>query len=422
MGKEMKILHLCSSDLNGGAARAAYRLHQAQRKFGLDSHMLVIDKASDDPFVHSLSRVRTARAIVANALRKDIVKYQNTQNPTLHSLNVFPSGIIKYINKIQPDVVNLHWLGGEMLSIAEIGKIKQPIVWTMHDMWAFCGAEHYEDPEHEGRYMSDYSAENRNAKHTGWDLDSWCYQRKKKHWSKQKFHVVTPSTWLERCVKKSALFSHQPIMTISNCIDHSLYRPLDKDSARKLLGLPLDKKLVLFGAMSSTSDPRKGYHYLQQALLHLKVERNADNIELVVFGASGGSSAEDTGLITHYLGRLHDDFTLSALYNAADVFVAPSLQDNLSNTLVESLACGTPCVAFDIGGMSDLIPSNDYGTLVPSIDKVALAVAIRTELARPRCSEKIAQRSMAMRSENHIASQYSELYKCILKQDYVTLT
>jgi glycosyltransferase involved in cell wall biosynthesis len=168
---------------------------------------------------------------------------------------------------------------------------------------------------------------------------------------------------------------------------------------------------LLFGAMSSTSDPRKGYHLLKDSLQRLQQEGNVNNIELVVFGASRGQTENDTGIVTHYMGRLHDDVSLVLLYNAADIFVAPSLQDNLPNTLVESLACGTPCVAFNLGGMPDLITNETVGSLAEGTDNKTLKKAIEYSLLQENISsDAISNISKELRSEDVISALYQKLY------------
>ncbi|MGL4447928.1 MAG: glycosyltransferase [Shewanella sp.] len=409
----MRILHICYSDLDGGAARAAFRLHQAQRSQGVDSHMLVINKCSDDPFVHTVSGMRQLRIKLVSALSRLILRGQKTPNTVHHSLNLFPSGLLREIAKLAPDVVNLHWLGGEMLSVGEIGRISQPVVWTLHDMWAFSGAEHYDDDKPSQRYRMGYSRESRHEQHVGLDLDRWTFMRKQKVWAGKSFQIVTPSNWLADCVRQSTLFAEMPVTVISNCIDHNVYRPLPRELAREAFGLPQDKQLLLFGAMSSTSDPRKGYHLLIPALQQLKTEGGAEQIELVVFGASRGDAGQVTGIKTHYMGRLHDDISLCLLYNAADLFVAPSLQDNLPNTLVESLACGTPCVAFNIGGMKDLIVDEYDGKLVSNISFSQLGYALSSTLRHENRKELLFQRSLSCRSWDQVVKLYCKVYYAI---------
>jgi glycosyltransferase involved in cell wall biosynthesis len=407
----MRVLHICYSDLEGGAARAAYRLHQAQRQAGLDSHMLVLDKFSDDPAVHTVSSAHRIRIKLASFISRQLLRCQKTQNPIVHSLNIFPSGLLSSINKLEPDIVNLHWVGGEMLSVGEIARLSQPTVWTLHDMWAFCGCEHYDDERPSERYRHGYSTDSRHPQDHGWDLDRWNFIRKQKAWKNKRFHIVTPSRWLGECAQHSQLFAKQPLQVIPNCIDHEIYRPLSKSFAREALGLPQDKQLLLFGAMSSTSDPRKGYHLLIPALQQLKAEGKAEQLALVVFGASQGDATQITGIPTHYMGRLHDDISLCLLYNAADLFVAPSLQDNLPNTLVESLACGTPCVAFNIGGMSDLIVNESMGYLCDSSDINDLALTLKSQLGCHSLPSHISADSKAKRSGNTVVSMYYKVYE-----------
>lgn len=408
----MRVLHLCYSDLDGGAARAAYRLHQAQRRAGIDSQMLVIDKRSDDPHVHTVSALSRIRIRCAAVFCRLLLRRQHTPNTVWHSLNLVPSGLPRYIEALQPDVINLHWLGGEMISVGEIARLRQPIVWTLHDMWAFSGCEHYDDDRPSERYRHDYSVASRHPEHTGWDLDRWNFQRKKKAWAGKPFHIVTPSRWLGECVHQSSLFAGQSLTVIPNCIDHQVYRPLEQSFAREALGLRQDKQLLLFGAMSSTSDPRKGYQLLIPALKQLKAEGKAEQMELVVFGASRGDAEQVTGIKTHYVGRLYDDISLCLLYNAADLFVAPSLQDNLPNTLVESLACGTPCVAFDIGGMSDLVKNQVNGLLIDKLNTSDLVTCLTKFFCESLAIKlnNIERESEAKRSYALISSLYYELY------------
>lgn len=405
----MKVVHVCYSDLDGGAARAAYRLHRAQRRHGLDSHMLVVNKQSDDPYVHAVSKARTLRIKAANFIAAKILALQKTRNKVHHSLNLFPSGILAELNALEPDLVNLHWIGGEMISIGEVAKIKKPVVWTLHDMWAFCGAEHYDHPESPERYRRHYAPANRPVVDSGWDLDQFCHRRKAKAWKKLDITVVTPSRWLSSCVKESTLLGNSAgVVSIQNCVDHAVYRPLEKKLCRELLGLPQDKPLLLFGAMSSTSDPRKGYLFLKGALQRLASIRSVD---LVIFGAGQGAVQSDTGVEAHYVGRVSDDVSLVALYNAADVFVAPSVQDNLPNTLVEALACGTPCVAFKIGGMAELIGADQSsGCLAEPFGEQGLAEAIESCLSSSWSRSKIALDSEKYRSEAAICSEYRDLY------------
>jgi len=179
--------------------------------------------------------------------------------------------------------------------------------------------------------------------------------------------------------RSSTLLKDHNVVNLPNPIDTEVFKPIDKQFCKQLLGLPVDKPVVLFGAVNATADPRKGFIHVSEALRRLP----KDSVELAVFGASRPEQPPDLGHPIHYLGRLHDDTTLCILYNAADVVIVPSLQENLSNTIVESLACGTPTVAFDIGGNKDMIDHHVNGALAKAFDADDLATCIRWVLENP---------------------------------------
>lgn len=402
----MKVLHVCYSDLDGGAARAAYRLHQAQLKSGVDSYMLVINKLSTDKRVIAVDKRTKIRVKINSVISNYLTSQLTTQNPVKHSLNFFPSGMPQVINNLAPDIVNLHWIGSDMLSISEVAKLKAPIVWTLHDMWAFSGCEHYDNYPEIARYKNNYQSTQGKF---GFDLDAFIYKYKRNKWKNKKITFVSPSQWLADCLQSSVIADRTDIYVIQNCIDHDIYAPVDKTIARELLGLPIDKNLVLFGAMASTTDVRKGFLLLDGALKILG-QKYSDKFSLLVFGADKKSSELQHGFETFHLGVFKDDLTLRLLYSAADLYVAPSLQDNLPNTLVEAMAVGTPCVAFKIGGMPDLISDETLGVLVDSIDTEALAKGIELAINRKIQCQVVRDASLTARSETVIAEQYKAVY------------
>jgi glycosyltransferase involved in cell wall biosynthesis len=176
---------------------------------------------------------------------------------------------------------------------------------------------------------------------------------------------------MARCATDSVLFRNYRVEVLPNGVDHERFHPVDHAAARSILGLPKNKKLILFGAGLATGDKRKGFHLLVDALKRIQLQVNPNDYELVVFGASSGDNS--FLMKTHYLGRLQDEISLALVYAAADVFVAPSVQDNLPNTVLESLSCGTPVVAFDIGGMPDMIAHKENGYLAHGFDTAELA-------------------------------------------------
>lgn len=362
----MKILILNTSDKSGGAAIACYRLFCGLKNSKKDNvKLLVKNKISDD--VDALTESSLTKKILSqikSVLDELLVKFIKTENKILHSPAVFSSLDFDKIKEFDPDVIYLHWICGGFVSVRDLKKISQmnkPIVWTLHDMWAFCGAEHY--ARDTKRYIEGYNKKNRPKFEKGFDLNKWTWKRKKRDWEKIDLNIVTPSKWLADCVKESYLFKNKRIEVIPNGIDTSIFKPIEKEMAREILNLPQDKKLILFGAMNAVKDPRKGFDFAKEAIKKLSQKEENKNIELVVFGASRPEKEVDFGFNVNYLGKINDETILALTYSAVDVFVTPSLEDNLPNTIMESLSCGNPCVGFNIGGIPDMIDHKKNGYL-----------------------------------------------------------
>ncbi|MBK2110244.1 glycosyltransferase family 4 protein [Francisella tularensis] len=408
----MKILIVNTSDIQGGAARAAYRLHRSLLDANIDSQMLVQSKASDDcTVITEDSRLRR----YLNKLRPiidglPVRKYKN-KTKTLFSPSWFGfNNIVTKINKINPDIVHLHWINGGMLKIEDIAKIKAPIVWSLHDMWAFTGGCHY-DEECQGFLKGCGNCKVLRSSSQN-DLSKKVFKRKQKTFNiKKDITIIGLSSWLNECSKNSTLLKTKSHINLPNPIDTDIFKPFDKELSRKLWNLPKDKKLVLFGAMSATSDPRKGFKQLNQALQKIV---KTDDIELVVFGSSKPTPAPDFDFKANYLGQLNDDVSLVTLYSAVDVMVVPSLQENLSNTIMESLSCSTPVVAFDIGGNNDMIGHKKNGYLAKPFDSQDLANGIEWVLANDNyvsLCENARYKVLREFDSKVVAEKYIQLYK-----------
>lgn len=411
----MKVLQLNHFDINGGAARASYRIHHALRASGLDSRLWVNKASSGDWTVEGpVTNFDKLLAVVRPHLTDLLVKTLKTGNSNIHSLQVLPSQWIKRINVSDGDIVHLHWVQGEMLSIYDIGRIIKPIVWTLHDMWAFCGAEHYTE---DTRWRDGYRRNNRPTYESGLDLNRWTWNRKRKHW-KHQMQIVTPSRWLADCVRQSSLMHGWPVTVIPNPIDTDRWQPVPQALARALLGLPDDVPLLLFGAIGGGRDPRKGFDLLQEALRHLREAPQAKGLELVVFGQLAPKNPPDLGFPLHYTGHLNDDLSLRALYSAADILVLPSRQDNLPNTGVESLACGTAVVSFDTCGLPDIVRHQQTGYLAKAFDAEDLANGIRWILAddhlRAQMSANAREEAVTRFDCPVVSKRYHQVYEAAL--------
>lgn len=409
----MKILIVNTHDLRGGAARAAYRLHKALLTAGVDSQMLVQCKTSDDyTVIHMNSIFKKIRAFVAPTLDTQPIKKYLNRTKTQFSPACIPfSGISDIINFMKPDIVHLHWITDGMMRIEDIAKIRVPIVWSLHDMWAFTGGCHYD--EECGAYQTGCG----NCKVLGSskfsDLSQEVFKRKQKSFAKisKNLTIIGLSQWLQNCAKNSMLFKEVSTTTLPNPIDTLSFSPINKKIARQLVNLPQNKKLVLFGATNAIGDPRKGFFELYQSL-----EKTPEDIELVILGSSQPKIPQGFKHKTHYVGYLHDDFSLRLLYSAVDVMIVPSLQENLSNAIMESLACGTPVVAFSIGGNSDLIDHKINGYLANSFDSTDLANGIEWILNTENhdmLSKNARTKILANFDSKIIANRYISLYKKI---------
>lgn len=365
VSEPLKILTLGTEDIEGGAARAAFRLHQGLRDAGSDARMLVRRKLSDMPWVWA--RGAPSRwAKVWGALEPwvdlwPLALYPRRVRGPWSSQWLPALGRSITLPGFMPDIIHSHWVGGGFLPLAALGRYRGPVVWTLHDMWAFTGGCHYDAGC--GRYQSGCGECPQLGSRAAFDLSRWTWRRKAQHWRNLNLTLVCPSRWLAACAARSALFRETRIEVIPNGLDIAQFQPLDKTFSKRLFGFPEAKRLILFGAMAATQDPKKGYAHLGPALRQFAQSATARDCELVIFGASRPENPPDFGLPCHYVGRLHDEVALAALYSAADVMLAPSIQDNLPNTVMEALACGTPVVAFDIGGMPDLIAHRGHGFL-----------------------------------------------------------
>ena len=409
----MKIFQLNYSDIKGGAARAAYRIHHALRSNGIDSQMLVNRASTGDWTVQGpTGKAAEAMGLIRPQLAKPLRTLLSTGNPIVHSPAIVPSTWPQRLNGSDADVVHLHWVQGEMLSVEAIGRIRKPIVWTLHDMWAFCGAEHYTV---DLRWREGYRPGNRPAHESGFDLNRHTWQRKRRHW-RRPMHIVCPSQWLADCVNASALMGEWSVSVVPNPLDTDRWRPIEQRLARELLGLPLDAPLLLFGAIGGGRDPRKGLDLLLAALEQLRAEPNLQGLQLVVFGQLAPREPPELGFPIHYTGHLHDDLSLRALYSAADLLVVPSRQDNLPNTGVEAHACGTPVVAFRTGGLPDIVDHQRTGYLAQPFDPPDLAAGISWVLADPSRRQALghAARQRAVRLWN--PAQMAELYEKVYRQ------
>ena len=372
----MKILLINFTDVGGGAAIAAVRLVTALNERGIFARLGVPEKKSACPYVFELPKKKH------NLLYKVAVKCRNylsrlvspfskriqnpfrfrTTNGIAHTTNFHSETDIDWINDSDFDIVNLHWISGVVCN-KDIAKIQKPIVWTMHDSWPCCGAEHHPNiAEGDTRWKEGYYRKNKPATTKGIDLCHKVWRQKKKYLSDKKIVFTAPSRWERDVLKSSALFSHCECHVIPNIIDHSVFYPRDKQSARSLIGIPADKIVLGFGAAYDIDNPKsmKGGQQLIELLQNLNKK---EQYFLVIFGPVNGAFAERISLPYFASGYVSNPVLMSILYSICDVFINPSLIESMSYTCLEAACLGVPSVAFDVGGISDVVSSEVTGIL-----------------------------------------------------------
>lgn len=365
----MKILHVNQTDTLGGAAKAAMRLHKGLLDYDLESSFLVLHKYSDDKNVIKIQSLKNK--LIQPYLPK-IDRFRSICYPNRDEL--FSSGyspfsrIVNFINELNPDIVHFHWINGGMINLKDISKIRSKIFWSLHDMWPFTGGCHYSLDCSNYKYNCGKCRVLKSKKRQ--DLSSHILHKKLKIYHNSNITFVCLSKWMLHELNASLIGGQSKSIHLPNPIDIEIFKPIEKSIAKAKLNLAVEKKYILFGAMNATDDIRKGFHFLKEMLCELD-----KSFEIIVFGANDGPNIFD--IPTHYLGIISDKLVLRKIYSAADVFISPSIQENLSNAIMESMACGTPVVAFDIGGNSDMIDHLVNGYLASPYNCRDLAIGVK---------------------------------------------
>lgn len=413
------ILHLSTFHLEGGAGVAATRLHRALLHGGINSKMLI-------PIIHQAEQGVTPLAETVWQKRKSWLRFvgerlsflPNEKDSSVRfafSAADIGTDISQHPLVQQADIIHLHWINFGFLSLNSLRKLfalGKPVVWTLHDMWAFTGGchysrgcNHYLTHCHQCPYLS----------HPGeYDISFTQFEEKRKLYTSTQICVVSPSQWLTNLVQSASLTKLLPSQTVPNCIDTNQFKPLEIQQVRHKLQLPQDKKLLLF-AGANTQDPRKGFLYFKEALT--QVLANTE-IEVLIFGKANTRNFEDFPVPVHYLGSISNPEDMVDIYNASDLIVVPSLEDNLPNTIMEAMACGTPAVGFKTGGIPEMIDHQTNGYLAEVRSSHALAEGINWVLHQNRdgsLSQAARNKVIECYSESVVAAQYNHIYKSLCK-------
>jgi glycosyltransferase involved in cell wall biosynthesis len=356
----MKVLHINYSDSKGGAAIAAYRHHEAMRRVGIDSKMLVIDKHTNDKNV-----IQYKEGLLMPFVKTFVkILLKIHRGFASWSLNTFSNDLSDEEVVVDADIIYLHWVNGCTISTKSIEKILKTgktVYWFMHDMWPITGGCHhsFECNKYKSHCGKCPLTRKRKGSCITRDISYWQFEEKIKRMKPYKnLHVLTPSKWLADCVKQSALLGDHEVSVCRNLLDTNSFKQRNKQEARKRLGLPEKVKLVLFGA-DNINNPYKGWQYLRDALIE-----PIDGVECVLYGACTIDVQSQVGIKVNKLGHISEINKLIDLYSACDVFVTPSLADNYPNVLIEAMACGLPAVGFTTGGIPEIVRNGVTGITI----------------------------------------------------------
>jgi glycosyltransferase involved in cell wall biosynthesis len=408
----VKTLIISTSDLHGGAAIASYRLLNALHTQGVQAKMLVRDKFSNNPLIIKVGNPLQNKWNFYRE-RAEIFLHNRLSRKYLFDVSIANTGIsiVDLPEFREADIIHLHWINQGMLSISEISNIiasGKKIVWTMHDMWSFTGICH-----HAGNcYRYEISCglcpylvvDSQN------DLSNAVFRKKQKAYSQGDITFVACSKWLQHLANQSPLTNKHSVVSIPNPIDTQIYQPKSKTQIRTQLNLPTDKKIILFAAVKA-SDKRKGMDYLIEA--NRLLQSKNDDLMFLIVGNKGAEIEKQLALPSINMDYISPE-RMPDFYNAANVFVTPSLQENLPNTIMEAMSCGTPCVGFNIGGIPEMIDHKKTGYVAEYKNSEDLARGLLwtlfeadNEALRTNAREK----ALSEYAQEKIAKQYIEIYK-----------
>jgi glycosyltransferase involved in cell wall biosynthesis len=404
----------------GGAAVACSRLQEALHQSGTSAKLLnLFHENTDDEHFSFLSGV-TGKLSAKYFFIKERLKLRPYQLDPVTAWNFSPacSGIDISKPKIvkQADVIHLHWINQGFLSLKslqQLSSLNKPIVWTLHDMWMFTGGCHHSRGCNHFHDRCGYCPFLKNPNEQ--DLSARIHKQKEKIFPALNLNVVTPSRWLAEEAKKSSLLQQVPVSVIPNPLNLDLYKPFDQDTSRKKLGLDINANILLFMAANATSE-YKGVKYLRESLNLLEQQHPevAAKTILVVIGRTKDKSELNFPVKTIFTGTIHNESEIISYYNAADLFVLPSLEENLPNTIMEAMACGTPAVAFRTGGIPDLIDHLENGYLAEFKSAAELMKGIHLLLSDELLLKKLKVNARKKTETNYsypvIAAKYKELY------------
>lgn len=412
MTADPRVLHVSLTDGTGGADIAAYRIFEATRSAGVDAEMVVRHSVRAESDAEEIPLAR-GRRWAAELLSYVASRVQKSGNPFHRSLNVISTGGL-HLEEFRPDLVHLHWVGSNALSLREIQEIGVPVIWTLHDSWPFSGAEHHPLYPHDHRFQTGYRSSNR-YRSSRVDVDRLIWQRKKRMWTRR-FTLVAPSRWMKEQAQTSVLMGAKPTYVIPNPVPTGLFTS-EGPNLRSRLGIQPETRVLLFAGVGGTRFVNKGWATFTRALAELS--RDAGPVHVLLVGQEQRPADLPTAVGFTGLGRIQDEESMAAVYRSSDVLVSTSEIESFGLTVAEASACGIPVVCSGTTGLADVVVAGETGWCFDPEDGGSLVTTLRSALREPaerlRRGKAGLARARDLWSMDVVGDEYAQVYRSVLR-------
>jgi glycosyltransferase involved in cell wall biosynthesis len=410
----MKILHIVAGDLSGGAARGAYWLHLGLKELGIDSKVLTNSKTTlgDDSVIIA---TRSKKDKIFNMIRRQLdnllLSFYTKRKKIIFSSGLFGINFTKTKECQEADIIHLHWINGSFVNMRHLSKIDKPTVCTIRDMWPMTGGCHVAKALECEKYKTGCGNCEQLKSNSNYDLSKFILNRKKKYLPRN-MKIIGISSWLSGEAKNSELFKDFDVRTIANNINIEEFFPVKKETAKQILGIKTNKKIILTGS-TSLNDMWKGFSKYLEAIELL----DKDKYFLCFFGNLDKNIVDKLGFEYKSFGYFNDNISLRLAYSCANVFVSPSLMDSFGKTIAEAMACRTPVICFDATGPKDIVTHKVDGYKAKPFESKDLAYGIEWVLSAENYDELCQNAKEKVLKEfdsKLVAQKYIKLYKEIL--------